>query len=123
MGLANVVKSNLGKRSRRTRHGRVQEVVEGAIGSRKGPLRVWEDGPRAGTRSRRRCRTAQQQSRAPTPFDSELTSRPHVGPRGTLKMLVDGAGQLKMTKDGKVLLSEMQIQVRPRLGGDRKSVV
>lgn len=28
-------------------------------------------------------------------------------------MLVDGAGQLKMTKDGKVLLSEMQIQVRP----------
>lgn len=32
-------------------------------------------------------------------------------------MLVDGAGQLKMTKDGKVLLSEMQIQVRssPRM--------
>lgn len=33
-----------------------------------------------------------------------------VGPRGTLKMLVDGSGQIKMTKDGKVLLSEMQIQ-------------
>ena len=33
-----------------------------------------------------------------------------IGPRGTLKMLVDGAGQIKMTKDGKVLLSEMQIQ-------------
>ena len=33
-----------------------------------------------------------------------------VGPRGTLKMLVDGAGQIKMTKGGKVLLSEMQIQ-------------
>jgi T-complex protein 1 subunit zeta len=33
-----------------------------------------------------------------------------LGPRGTLKMLVDGAGQIKMTKDGKVLLSEMQIQ-------------
>lgn len=32
------------------------------------------------------------------------------GPRGTLKMLVDGAGHIKMTKDGKVLLSEMQIQ-------------
>ena len=32
------------------------------------------------------------------------------GPRGTLKMLVDGAGQIKMTKDGKALLSEMQIQ-------------
>lgn len=28
-------------------------------------------------------------------------------------MLVDGSGQLKMTKDGKVLLSEMQIQVSP----------
>ena len=27
-------------------------------------------------------------------------------------MLVDGSGALKMTKDGKVLLSEMQIQVR-----------
>lgn len=39
----------------------------------------------------------------------------NLGPRGTLKMLVDGAGQLKMTKDGKVLLSEMQIQVRPSL--------
>ena len=25
-------------------------------------------------------------------------------------MLVDGSGQLKLTKDGKVLLSEMQIQ-------------
>ena len=35
---------------------------------------------------------------------------PLKGPRGTLKMLVDGAGQIKMTKDGKVLLSEMQIQ-------------
>lgn len=34
------------------------------------------------------------------------------GPRGTIKMLVDGSGQIKMTKDGKVLLSEMQIQVR-----------
>jgi len=34
----------------------------------------------------------------------------NLGPRGTLKMLVDGSGQIKMTKDGKVLLSEMQIQ-------------
>ncbi|TIB06337.1 hypothetical protein E3P96_00520, partial [Wallemia ichthyophaga] len=34
----------------------------------------------------------------------------NLGPRGTIKMLVDGAGNLKMTKDGKVLLSEMQIQ-------------
>jgi T-complex protein 1 subunit zeta len=33
-----------------------------------------------------------------------------LGPRGTLKMLVDGSGQIKITKDGKVLLSEMQIQ-------------
>merc|ERR1712093_704106 len=34
----------------------------------------------------------------------------NLGPRGTIKMLVDGSGNLKMTKDGKVLLSEMQIQ-------------
>ncbi|WVR00148.1 T-complex protein 1, zeta subunit [Kwoniella sp. CBS 9459] len=34
----------------------------------------------------------------------------NLGPRGTIKMLVDGSGQIKMTKDGKVLLSEMQIQ-------------
>lgn len=33
-----------------------------------------------------------------------------VGPRGTLKMLVGGAGQIKLTKDGNVLLHEMQIQ-------------
>lgn len=34
----------------------------------------------------------------------------NLGPKGTLKMLVDGAGGIKITKDGKVLLSEMQIQ-------------
>jgi T-complex protein 1 subunit zeta len=34
----------------------------------------------------------------------------NLGPRGTLKMLVDGAGSVKLTKDGKVLLHEMQIQ-------------
>ncbi|KAG9002236.1 T-complex protein 1 subunit zeta [Tulasnella sp. JGI-2019a] len=34
----------------------------------------------------------------------------NLGPRGTTKMLVDGAGSIKLTKDGKVLLSEMQIQ-------------
>lgn len=31
----------------------------------------------------------------------------NLGPRGTLKMLVSGAGDIKITKDGKVLLSEM----------------
>lgn len=36
--------------------------------------------------------------------------RSNLGPSGTIKMLVDGAGNLKLTKDGKVLLSEMQIQ-------------
>lgn len=36
--------------------------------------------------------------------------RTNLGPRGTLKMLVSGAGDIKMTKDGQVLLSEMQIQ-------------
>lgn len=34
----------------------------------------------------------------------------NLGPRGTLKMLVSGAGDLKLTKDGGCLLSEMQIQ-------------
>lgn len=34
----------------------------------------------------------------------------NLGPRGTLKMLVGGAGQIKLTKDGSVLLSEMQIK-------------
>jgi T-complex protein 1 subunit zeta len=34
----------------------------------------------------------------------------NLGPKGTLKMLVGGAGQIKITKDGHVLLGEMQIQ-------------
>eukprot|EP00808_Paulinella_micropora_P020254 g6616.t1 len=34
----------------------------------------------------------------------------NLGPKGTMKMLVGGAGQIKLTKDGKVLLDEMQIQ-------------
>ncbi|MCJ1308665.1 T-complex protein 1 subunit zeta [Agyrium rufum] len=34
----------------------------------------------------------------------------NLGPRGTIKMLVDGAGGIKLTKDGNVLLREMQIQ-------------
>ena len=36
--------------------------------------------------------------------------RSNLGPRGALKMLVGGAGQIKVTKDGSVLLGEMQIQ-------------
>eukprot|EP00871_Galdieria_phlegrea_P000969 jgi/Galph1/1873/GphlegSOOS_G556.1 len=36
--------------------------------------------------------------------------RSNLGPKGTLKMLVSGAGDIKLTKDGKVLLEEMQIQ-------------
>ncbi|TKA32102.1 T-complex protein 1 subunit zeta [Salinomyces thailandicus] len=34
----------------------------------------------------------------------------NLGPTGTIKMLVDGAGGIKLTKDGSVLLKEMQIQ-------------
>jgi len=34
----------------------------------------------------------------------------NLGPKGTLKMLVGGAGQIKLTKDGSVLLNQMQIQ-------------
>jgi len=34
----------------------------------------------------------------------------NFGPKGTIKMLVSGAGDIKLTKDGNVLLREMQIQ-------------
>eukprot|EP00039_Didymoeca_costata_P018800 m.335041 g.335041 ORF g.335041 m.335041 type:complete len:534 (+) comp17496_c0_seq1:158-1759(+) len=34
----------------------------------------------------------------------------NLGPKGTMKMLVSGAGEIKITKDGLVLLNEMQIQ-------------
>lgn len=34
----------------------------------------------------------------------------NLGPRGTLKMLVGGSGDIKLTKDGNTLLHEMQIQ-------------
>ncbi|XP_031103891.1 T-complex protein 1 subunit zeta 1 [Ipomoea triloba] len=34
----------------------------------------------------------------------------NLGPKGTLKMLVGGAGDIKLTKDGNTLLKEMQIQ-------------
>ncbi|KAK7196691.1 chaperonin TCP20 [Novymonas esmeraldas] len=34
----------------------------------------------------------------------------NLGPRGTMKMLVSGAGAIKITKDGHTLLGEMQIQ-------------
>jgi len=34
----------------------------------------------------------------------------NLGPRGTIKMLVNGSGGIKLTKDGNVLLHEMQIQ-------------
>lgn len=36
--------------------------------------------------------------------------RTNLGPKGTMKMLVSGAGDIKLTKDGNVLLNEMQIQ-------------
>lgn len=34
----------------------------------------------------------------------------NLGPKGTMKMLVGGSGDIKLTKDGGVLLGEMQIQ-------------
>ena len=36
--------------------------------------------------------------------------RTNLGPKGTMKMLVSGGGDIKITKDGNVLLHEMQIQ-------------
>eukprot|EP01004_Peranema_trichophorum_P002798 NODE_1829_length_1788_cov_111.735135_g1537_i1.p1 GENE.NODE_1829_length_1788_cov_111.735135_g1537_i1~~NODE_1829_length_1788_cov_111.735135_g1537_i1.p1 ORF type:complete len:546 (+),score=108.52 NODE_1829_length_1788_cov_111.735135_g1537_i1:59-1696(+) len=38
------------------------------------------------------------------------TVQTNLGPKGTLKMLVSGAGDIKLTKDGHVLLDEMQFQ-------------
>lgn len=35
--------------------------------------------------------------------------RSNLGPKGTIKMLVDGSGNLKLTKDGRVLLTEMHV--------------
>lgn len=35
--------------------------------------------------------------------------RTNFGPAGTYKMLVSGAGDIKITKDGAVLLSELQL--------------
>ncbi|XP_043190515.1 T-complex protein 1 subunit zeta-like [Amphibalanus amphitrite] len=34
----------------------------------------------------------------------------NLGPKGTMKMLVSGSGDIKITKDGNILLHEMQIQ-------------
>ncbi|XP_041044983.1 T-complex protein 1 subunit zeta-like [Carcharodon carcharias] len=36
--------------------------------------------------------------------------RTNLGPKGTMKMLVSGAGDIKLTKDGSVLLKEMLLQ-------------
>ncbi|XP_017488950.1 PREDICTED: T-complex protein 1 subunit zeta-like [Rhagoletis zephyria] len=35
--------------------------------------------------------------------------RTNLGPKGTMKMLVSGGGEIKITKDGNVLLHEMQV--------------
>ena len=45
----------------------------------------------------------------------------NLGPRGTLKMLVDGSGQVKLTKDGGVLLHEMQIQHPTAIMSEQRS--
>ncbi|CAK7895999.1 T-complex protein 1 subunit zeta [[Candida] anglica] len=58
--------------------------------------------------SLRRAQALQVNASAAQGLQSVLAS--NLGPKGTLKMLVDGSGGIKLTKDGKVLLSEMQIQ-------------
>ncbi|CAH2351416.1 T-complex protein 1 subunit zeta [[Candida] railenensis] len=58
--------------------------------------------------SLRRAQALQVNAAAAQGLQSVLAS--NLGPKGTLKMLVDGSGGIKLTKDGKVLLSEMQIQ-------------
>ncbi|KAH7015197.1 TCP-1/cpn60 chaperonin family-domain-containing protein [Ilyonectria destructans] len=67
--------------------------------------------------------TSQPQGRVPSTLRGEALKvnisageglqdvlKSNLGPLGTIKMLVDGAGQIKLTKDGNVLLREMQIQ-------------
>ncbi|KAI5958642.1 CCT6 [Candida theae] len=56
----------------------------------------------------RRAQALQVNINAAQGLQSVLAS--NLGPKGTLKLLVDGSGALKLTKDGKVLLNEMQIQ-------------
>ena len=56
----------------------------------------------------RRAQARQVNSGAAEGLQSVLAS--NLGPIGTVRMLVDGSGSIKLTKDGKVLLSEMQIQ-------------
>ncbi|KAK5108621.1 T-complex protein 1 subunit zeta [Meristemomyces frigidus] len=58
--------------------------------------------------SRRRGEALQVNIAAGTGLQQVLCS--NLGPTGTLKMLVGGAGDIKLTKDGSVLLREMQIQ-------------
>ena len=58
--------------------------------------------------SRRRGEALSVNIAAGTGLQDVLSS--NLGPTGTLKMLVDGAGGIKLTKDGSVLLKEMQIQ-------------
>ncbi|EGW07720.1 T-complex protein 1 subunit zeta [Cricetulus griseus] len=41
--------------------------------------------------------------------------RTNLGPKGTMTMLVSGAGDIKLTKDGNVLLHEMRIQTQQLL--------
>ena len=43
-------------------------------------------------------------------MQSQDVLKTNLGPKGTMKMLVGGAGDIKITKDGNVLLHEMQIQ-------------
>ncbi|KAI8848928.1 chaperonin Cpn60/TCP-1 family [Chytridium lagenaria] len=45
----------------------------------------------------------------------------NLGPKGTLKMLVGGSGDIKLTKDGKVLLNEMVTNSKPYSRDDCKA--
>lgn len=58
--------------------------------------------------SRRRGEALQVNITAAEGLQDVLKS--NLGPYGTIKMLVDGSGQIKLTKDGNVLLREMQIK-------------
>ncbi|KAF2660626.1 T-complex protein 1 zeta subunit [Lophiostoma macrostomum CBS 122681] len=66
--------------------------------------------------SRRRGEALQVNISAGEGLQQVLAS--NLGPRGTLKMLVDGAGAIKLTKDGSVLLKEMVMIARAATAQD-----
>ena len=102
-GLQEVLKTNLGASAR----GHLPPAARAAPPARLRPADACapHNAPPRQPRVRDRRPTAPRVPAPPPPPMPRAS-----GPRGTLKMLVGGAGDVKLTKDGNVLLHEMQIQ-------------